>query len=110
MTYPRPPGDKGVFQLGIINITTALVADMVLFNSKMCLQVQLAVESSLMQADFDEKLDHLRDESRELTAENDKLRDLLGKCKQRIIDLRTRVNELEQLAGVADFAFAFVAF
>ena len=35
MTYPQPPGDKGVFQLGIINITTALVADMVIFNSKM---------------------------------------------------------------------------
>ncbi len=35
MTYPQPPGDKGAFQLGIINITTALVADMVLFNSKM---------------------------------------------------------------------------
>jgi glycosyltransferase involved in cell wall biosynthesis len=35
MTYPRPPGDKGAFQLGIINITTALVADMVVFNSKM---------------------------------------------------------------------------
>jgi glycosyltransferase involved in cell wall biosynthesis len=35
MTYPQPPGDKGVFQLGIINITTALVADKVVFNSKM---------------------------------------------------------------------------
>ena len=35
MTYPQPPGDKGAFQLGIINITTALTADMVLFNSKM---------------------------------------------------------------------------
>jgi glycosyltransferase involved in cell wall biosynthesis len=35
MTYPQPPGDKGVFQLGIINITTALAADMVVFNSKM---------------------------------------------------------------------------
>jgi glycosyltransferase involved in cell wall biosynthesis len=35
MTYPQPPGDKGAFQLGIINITTALVADMVVFNSKM---------------------------------------------------------------------------
>ena len=32
ITYPQPPGDKGAFQLGIINITTALVADMVLFN------------------------------------------------------------------------------
>jgi glycosyltransferase involved in cell wall biosynthesis len=35
MTYPQPPGDKGAFQLGIINITTALAADRVLFNSKM---------------------------------------------------------------------------
>ncbi len=35
MTYPQPPGDKGAFQLGIINITTALVADLVIFNSKM---------------------------------------------------------------------------
>ena len=35
MTYPQPPGDKGAFQLGMINITTALVADMVVFNSKM---------------------------------------------------------------------------
>ena len=35
MTYPQPPGDKGAFQLGIINITTAVVADLVVFNSKM---------------------------------------------------------------------------
>jgi len=35
ITYPQPPGDKGAFQLGIINIVTALVADRVLFNSKM---------------------------------------------------------------------------
>ena len=35
ITYPQPPGDKGAFQLGIINITTALVADMVVFNSNM---------------------------------------------------------------------------
>jgi len=35
ITYPQPPGDKGAFQLGIINITTAMVADMVIFNSKM---------------------------------------------------------------------------
>ena len=35
MTYPQPPGDKGAFQLGIINITTAVVADMVVFNSQM---------------------------------------------------------------------------
>jgi len=35
MTYPQPPGDKSAFHLGIINITTALVADMVVFNSKM---------------------------------------------------------------------------
>ena len=34
LTYPQPPGDKGAFQLGIINITTALVADRVVFNSK----------------------------------------------------------------------------
>lgn len=33
LTYPRPPGDKGAFQLGIINITTALAADKVVFNS-----------------------------------------------------------------------------
>ena len=35
LTYPQPPGDKGAFQLGIINITTAMVADLVVFNSKM---------------------------------------------------------------------------
>ncbi len=35
ITYPQPPGDKSVFQLGMINITTALAADMVVFNSKM---------------------------------------------------------------------------
>jgi glycosyltransferase involved in cell wall biosynthesis len=35
MTYPQPPGDQSVFQLGIINITTALVADRVVFNSIM---------------------------------------------------------------------------
>jgi len=35
LTYPQPPGDKGAFHLGIINITTALVADMIVFNSKM---------------------------------------------------------------------------
>lgn len=33
MTYPLPPGDKGAFQLGIINIATALAADQVVFNS-----------------------------------------------------------------------------
>ena len=32
ITYPQP-GDKGAFQLGIINITTALAADLVVFNS-----------------------------------------------------------------------------
>ncbi len=35
MTYPQPVGDKSVFMLGMINITTALAADMVLFNSTM---------------------------------------------------------------------------
>ena len=35
MTYPQPPGDQGVFQLGIINITTAIVANRVVFNSIM---------------------------------------------------------------------------
>jgi glycosyltransferase involved in cell wall biosynthesis len=35
ITYPQPPGDKGAFQLGIINITTALAADRVVFNSHM---------------------------------------------------------------------------
>ncbi len=35
LTYPQPVGDKSVFMLGMINITTALAADMVLFNSKM---------------------------------------------------------------------------
>lgn len=34
LTYPRPPGDKSVFLLGMINITTALAADRVLFNSE----------------------------------------------------------------------------
>ena len=33
ITYPQPPGDKGAFQLGIINISTALAADLVVFNS-----------------------------------------------------------------------------
>jgi glycosyltransferase involved in cell wall biosynthesis len=33
ITYPQPPGDKGAFQLGIINISTALAADKVVFNS-----------------------------------------------------------------------------
>ncbi len=35
ITYPAPPGDKYSFQLGIINITTALTADTVVFNSSM---------------------------------------------------------------------------
>ncbi len=35
LTYPQPVGDKSVFMLGMINITTALAADLVLFNSKM---------------------------------------------------------------------------
>lgn len=35
LTYPRPSGDKSVFLLGMINITTALAADRVLFNSGM---------------------------------------------------------------------------
>jgi glycosyltransferase involved in cell wall biosynthesis len=35
ITYPQAPGDKGAFQLGIINITTALAADLVVFNSHM---------------------------------------------------------------------------
>ena len=35
LTYPQPPGDKGVFQLGMINITSAMAADRVAFNSKM---------------------------------------------------------------------------
>jgi glycosyltransferase involved in cell wall biosynthesis len=34
ITYPPPPGDKGAFQMGMINLTTALVADQVVFNSK----------------------------------------------------------------------------
>ena len=34
ITYPQPPGDKAAFQLGIINITSALAADKVLFNSQ----------------------------------------------------------------------------
>ncbi len=33
LTYPAPAGDKSVFLLGMINITTALAADRVLFNS-----------------------------------------------------------------------------
>ena len=35
LTYPQPPGDKGVFQLGMINIMSAMAADRVVFNSKM---------------------------------------------------------------------------
>ncbi len=34
LTYPAPPGDKSVSQLGMINITTALAADRVAFNSE----------------------------------------------------------------------------
>ena len=33
LTYPQPAGDKSVFVLGMINIVTALAADMVVFNS-----------------------------------------------------------------------------
>ena len=35
LTYPQAVGDKSVFLLGMINITTALVADRVVFNSTM---------------------------------------------------------------------------
>jgi glycosyltransferase involved in cell wall biosynthesis len=35
LTYPQPAGDKSVFMLGMINITTALAADRVVFNSEM---------------------------------------------------------------------------
>lgn len=35
LTYPQVVGDKSVFLLGMINITTALVADRVVFNSLM---------------------------------------------------------------------------
>ncbi len=35
LTYPQAVGDKSVFLLGMINITTALVADRVVFNSSM---------------------------------------------------------------------------
>lgn len=34
ITYPQPPGDRHAFQTGIVNITTALAADRVIFNSK----------------------------------------------------------------------------
>lgn len=33
LTYPRPPEDKSTLQLGMINISTALAADRVAFNS-----------------------------------------------------------------------------
>ncbi|RJP85285.1 MAG: DUF3524 domain-containing protein [Desulfobacteraceae bacterium] len=33
LTYPQPKGDRSAFMLGMINITTALVADQVVFNS-----------------------------------------------------------------------------
>lgn len=33
LTYPQPAGDKSVLMLGMINITTALIADRVVFNS-----------------------------------------------------------------------------
>ena len=35
ITYPRPQGDKSVFLLGMINITSALAAEKVVFNSGM---------------------------------------------------------------------------
>ena len=35
LTYPQPAGDKSVLMLGMINITSALSADIVAFNSKM---------------------------------------------------------------------------
>lgn len=35
LTYPQVVGDKSVFLLGMINITTALAADRVVFNSSM---------------------------------------------------------------------------
>ena len=35
LTYPPPAGDKSVLMLGMINITTALSADLMVFNSKM---------------------------------------------------------------------------
>jgi glycosyltransferase involved in cell wall biosynthesis len=34
LTYPQPPGDKTAVMLGVINVTTAITADMILFNSK----------------------------------------------------------------------------
>ena len=33
VTYPPPPGDKGAFQTGMINISTALAARRLIFNS-----------------------------------------------------------------------------
>ena len=33
LTYPQPKGDRSAFMLGMINITTALIADQVVFNS-----------------------------------------------------------------------------
>jgi len=33
LTYPKPKGDRSAFMLGMINITTALIADQVVFNS-----------------------------------------------------------------------------
>jgi len=38
ITYPPVPGEKNEFYFGIINLTTALVADRILFNSKMHLE------------------------------------------------------------------------
>ena len=49
LTYPRPPGDKSVFMLGMINITTALTADMVLFNSKMHMDAFLKAVPEFLQ-------------------------------------------------------------
>ncbi|MFO8049832.1 MAG: DUF3524 domain-containing protein [Desulfosudaceae bacterium] len=34
ITYPQPPGDKGAFQTGMINITTALAGRRLIFNSE----------------------------------------------------------------------------
>jgi len=41
LTYPQPKGDRSAFMLGMINITTALIADQVVFNSNIHLEAFL---------------------------------------------------------------------
>lgn len=67
LTYPQPPGDKGAFQLGIINITTAMVADLVLFNSKMHKDAFLGAVPEFLKRGRDFRPEGVEDKIRERT-------------------------------------------